>query len=294
MATTMELVERARTLVMGSRRDLTGQMSAANMSDSATTLTLAAAIVGLAVGNVVEVDLELMYVTALPTSTTPTVIRGYAGSQPSDHLASAIVRVNPVAPAHMILANINATLRSLSSPASGLARVGTVDIDTNQGNDGYNLNVDDGYISVRGVRWRTNNNGLWEKVPFQKWAVLPGADTDDFPSGVAIVFNDPPSAYTCRVYVDYAFGELSDAAEDPVSATGLPSTALDLLELGAAIRSVEGREIARTDLSAQGDSRRPEEVPAGSARLSTSLLDRRFQARLAEEAARFARTWTFV
>ncbi|WP_196300826.1 hypothetical protein, partial [Streptococcus pneumoniae] len=84
-----------------------------------------------------------------------------------------------------------------------------------------------------------------------------------------------------------AFGQLSGAAAENVEAsTGLPATAIDIVAMGSAIRSVEAREIHRTQTTSQGDTRRVQDVPMGNALQSTSVLRRTRNERIAEEAAR--------
>lgn len=281
----MEVVERAARHVMSARRDLIGVVGAA-MDATQTTLTLTVAIAGLAAGAELEVGFETMYVVAYTVgATTVTVARGYNATRQMNHRVGDFVRVNPTIPRSFLLAKCNAVLHALSAPTAGLYRLEHTDIATSSGRFGYDLNPVDEFMSVVAVRWRSDNIGSWQTV--RGYSVMTDADLTDFPSGVAIKFDDPPGSYRSRVWYRAGFGELSaDPVENVEAATGLPATAVDILEIGAAILAVEGREIARTDTARQADTARAQDIPTGAANQATARLAARYAARVADEAQR--------
>lgn len=290
MTTVAQVIETARWHILNGRRELAGSLGA-DCTAVATALTLSAAINGLTAGSVLELGTELVYVAAYTAGgTAVTVSRGYLGTSPAAHYTGELARVNPVVPAFIIIEKINAVLNSLSAPQNALAQMLTLDLSTGAGRLGYDLDVVDGFRDVWAVQYRVDNVGGWRKVRVG-WTELEDADTTDFPSGRALIFEAALPPLSTRVWYRAAFGNVSDYADDIEASTGLPSTAIDLLAIGAAIQSVEGREISRADTLAQPDTRRAEEVQVGAATNSTARLQRRYDQRLAEECQRFLVKW---
>lgn len=290
MTTTYELLQRARRLVMGNRRDLMTTVASTELTPTATSLTVASGT-GFAAQHVIEIDSEQMYVSAVSTNTL-TIVRGFNGTEPTEHAVGAYVIGNPTVTLLDLLDAANAELASLSSPENGLYRVWHADITASTGNIGFNLAPLAGFLDVIKVAYRaTPSLNQWK--PIHGWQVQRDALLDDFPSGVGISFpGGLPGTYTTRVWYKAAFGSLSGLpAEDVVAVTGLPATAIDILAMGAALRTVEAREIHRTQTSAQGDTRRVQDVPMGNALQSTSVLRRTRNERIAEEAARLLQAW---
>jgi len=110
--------------------------------------------------------------------------------------------------------------------------------------------------------------------------------TADFASGFAIVLDEPVQAGTLRVRFKTPFTRATTEASDLTSFCGLPSTCDDLVELGVIIRMMAGREVKRSFLESQTDTRRSEEVPPGSARDSVANLLRLRRERITAEAGR--------
>lgn len=290
MSSTLEVLYRARRFINDTRRDQITTLTVA-ATNSGTSLTVASTT-GIAPGSIIECGVEQMLVTAVPG--TVTVIRGWNGTAPATHAIGAPVIINPSTPMQTLLDSANAELNSLSSPENGLFRVLHADINTNVGKIGFDLGVDDpnGFLRVLRVRYRQSNLGDWMPVTGYQWIV--DADTTDFPSTIGVLF---PTGYkgsnTARVWYATAFGQLSPTGltDDVPATTGLLPAAEDILAMGAAIRTVEGREIARAQLSSQSDGRRPSEVPMGNNLQSTSVLRRSRDSRIAEEAARLKARW---
>jgi hypothetical protein len=290
VTTLLDTLARARRLVNGPRRELTTTVATTAVTAAAITVTCASTT-GIAAQSIVEIGLEQMLVTAV-ASPTLTVARGYNGTLPSEHPVGSFVLVNPTLAMLDLLNAANAELNSLSSPQNGLFRVGWTDIASGIAKIGYDLDVADGFIDVLRVRYQRSTLGDWMRVT--DWEIIRDADTAAFPSGVGIIFpRGLPGTLTTRVWYKTSFNSLSgDLAEDIPAHTGLPRTALDVLEVGTAIRAVEGREIARADPFTQGDTRRAQESPMGNNLQSTSVLRRSRDLRIAEEAARLAQQWS--
>jgi hypothetical protein len=76
-----------------------------------------------------------------------------------------------------------------------------------------------------------------------------------------------------------------------LSAAGAGIEIEDLLVLGVQIRMVAGREVKRNFTESQGDTRRADEVPAGSVTNSINNLLRLRRDRIIAEAARLTRQY---
>jgi hypothetical protein len=107
----------------------------------------------------------------------------------------------------------------------------------------------------------------------------------EFGSGTALRLDTVPAANR-DVLVRYTapLGPLTALEDNAQEVTGLEGPAHDIPPLGAAIALAAPRDIRRTDMFAQGDTRRAEEVPAGSpqsaVRALMALRDRRISAEL--------------
>lgn len=292
MTAVAQVLEEVRWHVLNGRRDLVTTV-AADINATTTTVTIPAALTGLAAGQVLECGLELMYVSAYAGATSVTVVRGYAGTSPAAHYAGDILTVNPTVPAWLIMSKINATLAMMSAPQNALARMAYLDLTTTTSKLGYDFPALDGFRDVWVVKQRVDNIGGWRKVPCRA-RLMRDADVADFPSGNAIVFDEPLLPFPTRIWYRCPFDTVNDWGDDIEGATGLPSTAVDVVTLGATILSVEGREISHANRLAQPDPRRPGEVTAGGATNSTARMGARFNQRLMEEGQRFLALWEEV
>lgn len=287
MSACFDVLTRAKRLVMGHRRD---RISVTSIAVTSTDLTITVTSTsGIGAGSIIEIGLEQMLVRSF-NATQMTVVRGVNGTIPTAHASGAFCLFNPPVYMQELLDCANAELSSLSSPQNGLFRVLHTDISTNLGKIGFDLNAGPGFIDVIAARYRQSNLGDW--MPVTGYQILRDADLTDFPSGIGITFpTGTRGTNTTRVWYSTAFGQLASLSEDVQAVTGLPSTAEDILHMGAAIRAVEGREIVRADLSAQMDTRRAAEVPMGNNLQSSSLLRKSRADRIAEEAARLRKQW---
>lgn len=291
MTATYDVLLRARRLINGPRRDLT-TTSVGAVNASATSITVTSAT-GIAAQSVIEVGMEQMLVTSL-VGAVLTVARGYNGTLPASHPAGSYVLVNPTVTMWDLVQAANAEIASLSSPQNGLYRTGFVDISVSTGRLGFDLTgVADGFLGVLAVRYRRSSLLDWVSLRPGGWEVLIQPNSTDFPSGVGIYFpNGIPGAFTTRVHYKAAFNVLSGiGSEDVAATTGLALQAEDIVSLGAAIRAVEGRAVARSDPFTQGDTRRAGEATTTDALQGTSALRRTRAERIAEEAARLRALW---
>lgn len=278
---------------------LTGQREPRNVLQTTvdaddTTVALTYSVKGAQEGSRLAVDFEDCYVVASdPTAKTATVIRGQFGTSGAAHTAGATIWVNPKFSRAQILRAVNDELRSLS--AAGLYQMATLDLTflpTVMGYDFTGVTPDDVLDVYEVLADYPGPTTAW--VPLTHYRVIRDAPSGDFPSGMGIVLNEGGHpGFTVRVTYKTRFTAMtsSQGASEVATVSGLDSEAHDLLAIGAAIRLVSGAEVRRSQLNAQPDTRRAEEVPPGATLQSVRGLMALREQRLAEEKARLARRY---
>lgn len=236
-------------------------------------------------GQQVAVDFEVFEVWGAADKTV-TVEGGQEGSTPADHATGAHVVLSPKFPRNTILKVTNDVLADLSTPTRGLFQVVSQEITVAAGVEGYELDAE--AQEVYDVEWRpvASSKG-WESVHHRNWRAQLKADLTDFPSGKAIFLDAGiPDGYLVRVTYKAAFSPITATTADVAATSGLAATAVDILDLGAAVRLMAPLEPARNYTDAQGDTRRAEEVPAGAQDRSVRALLALRDDRIKAEAAR--------
>lgn len=260
-----------------------------DISAAAASLTIQYATPGVVAGSTIEIGSELMYVHAV-ASTTVTVARGYAGSAAASHTAGDLITVNPKFPTYRIINALNADLRDLSSPVTGLYQAKTETFTYQSNIAGYNLTNVTSINGVLSVTWE--DESAYEGEPeIHSWRLLRNRDTDVFASGFALILNQgATSGQTVRVTYKAPFTEISSVS-DALSTVGLLAEAYDVPPLGAAMALMAGAPIRREFIDEQFSSRRSEEVPPGA--ISASMRDLRLRRsdRVNAEAARLAQLY---
>lgn len=261
---------------------------ASTVSSSDTTLTMSYGLGSLRENTVFEIESELMYVwEANTTSKTVTVERGFGGTTAASHSAGAIVTVNPRFPRYQVLTAINSELSDLSSPLNGLFQLKTVDLSYNGNDRMVDMTGVTGILDLYDVRYRYLNDD-WPVI--RNVRLMRDMPTTDFASGFALTFDVGSRSGTYRVSYRAPFSTASTESS-VMSASGISADLEDLVVLGAQIRLMAGREIKRNFTESQGDTRRSEEVPAGSITNSVNNLLRLRRDRIIAEAARLARQY---
>jgi hypothetical protein len=279
----------ATILNRASRQLLSGTVEernklAATINDSTTSVVLSYDLGGFRPGSVFELESELFYVWEANTATkTLTVERGFHGTTPAAHSANVLATVNPRFPRGQMLDAVNSELDDLSSTANGLFKVTALDITYNGSDRQINLTSATNVLELIDVRLRytADDYPVIRGVRLQR--DLP---TSDFASGIAIVFDEECMAGSLRVRYKSPFTRATSESSDLTSFCGLPATCDDLVELGVIIRMMAGREIKRSFIESQGDTRRSDEVPPGSSRDSVANLLRLRRERITAEAGR--------
>jgi hypothetical protein len=261
---------------------------AVSCDSSTTTLTLSYALNGVRENTVFEIGSEMMYVwESNSTAKTLTVERGFGGTTASAHTLGDIVTVSPRFPRGQMFTALNSELSDLSSPLNGLFQIKTVDLAYNGSDRMVNLTGVTSMLDLYDVRYRYLND---DYPVVRNVRLLRDMPTADFASGFALAFDTYIRSGTVRVIYKSAYDQL--ATESSVlSASGIGTELEDLLVLGVQIRMVAGREVKRNFTESQGDTRRAEEVPAGSVTNSINNLLRLRRDRIIAEAARLMRQY---
>lgn len=286
MTTAQSLIDATRKTLLGGLVEERNFLSAPYVANSGT-LSFTAPAGGIKAGAMLSIGLNSIYVISV-SGTTATVQAGQDGSTDANAASGATVRVRPRFPDFDILTALNDDLRALSSPINGLFRMRTVDITATGNTVGYDLTGVTDLIDVHSVRYAmTGSFGMTPRIHRTSWRLERNNDVSEYPSGLRLeIYAGGQPGQPITVQYRAPFGTLSTAADVVETVTGLPSTAVDLPPMGAALRLMAGREIKRSFTEAQGDTRRADEVAAGAAQASFSYLRKQRQDRIVDEASR--------
>lgn len=260
---------------------------ASGVSASATSLTTTYQAPAIKSGAKLSIDIEDYYVKAV-TGATVTVEPGDFGSTAAAHASGAKIQVNAEFTPFEIFREMNNELHALSSPANGLFRANTVTLTSNPAVLGYDLtgvtNVD-GIITVLAEAPAMRG---WSPVA---WRLERNLATADFASGMALFPDGGHPGRDLRVVFRDQFAPLTALANVASTTTGLAESAVELLAMGAALRLAGVAEIDRNLTSSQGNSRRANEVPAGSRVNAIRGLAGMYRQRVVQEANRLKRSY---
>ena len=288
MSTAGALINRvSRQLLSGTIEERNKLATTVTSSD--TSIVMSYDLAGLRTGSVFEIDSELMYVwVAESGSKTLTVERGYLGTTAAAHTAGALAILNPRFPQQQLLDSFNQELDDLSSPSNGLFRVVTASVDYNGADRQVNLTSATTIIDLIDVRLRY----LASDYPVLRGVRLSrDLPTSDFASGFALTFDEVSMAGTLRVRYKAPFVRASTISSDIQSVCLMPINMEDIVEMGVMARMLAVREVKRNFIESQGDTRRSDEVPAGSISNSVTNILRLRRDRIIAEASKLARQY---
>ena len=288
MSTAGALLNRvSRQLLSGTIEERNKLATTVTSSDS--SIVMSYDLNALRAGGVFELDAELIYIWAADAATkTLTVQRGYADTTAAAHTAGAIVILNPRFPQQQMLDALNQDIDDLSSPLNGLYRVVSASVDYNGSDRQINLTDATSVIDLIDVRLRY----LSSDYPVLRGVRLArGLPTSDFASGYAVTFDEQSMAGTLTVRYKAPFTRAATTTSDVQTSCLVPQTMEDILEMGVMARMLSVREVKRNFIESQGDTRRSDEVPAGSMSNSFTNISRLRRDRIIAEAARLARQY---
>lgn len=283
MATFQDLVADVRRRVYGS---MTENVNLVQTSASAgqTSLQLELGVDGIQKGMLISSGLNVWFVKGVySTTNTVFVVPGYDGSPQQAVAAGDMVYVRPRMTDWFAFNALNDTLRRMSSPENGLYRIGTWVADVDATYQTYAVpEAAANMTNILRVRWRLpGTTDVWTELPDRTWRWMYSTEQN-----VIRVLRNIPSGTEIEFTYKSPFTLATSLADDPVADCGLTESMLDIPALGAAADLLRTTESRRTQVTTQGDSRRPEEVPVTSNASIASQLDRQFRDRVQEEMIR--------
>lgn len=277
-----ELIEETRRLILASTREERNKLAVSIFSGS-TGLTLTYPLGQITRGTKLSIDLEDIYVWEASGLSITAMDRGQWGSTAASHSAGVPIHVNPKFSNWEIFNAINDEIGSLSSPTNGLFRVATTELVYNPVISGYEYDETD-LLSILEVRYGVHGPSR-EYLLSNDWEFSSDM-SDEFSTGAAIFVRDAVVGQPVLIKGKFAFTPLTPFLTTDLSTTGLPTTAYDILSLGAAWRLTAGLESARNYSTGQGDTRRANEVPPGANLGGSREWGRLREIRIREEASR--------
>lgn len=273
-----------RTYLLTGQREIRNRL-ASTLTDTQETVTFDFDLQSVTPGVRLAVGLEEMHVwSVVGTSRTATVERGTDGSPASEHPQGEIVWVAPRFSPYDVFLAINDELRGLSSPVNGLYQRKTADISLLSNVRAYDLPTD--LVDIIGVYYTTDSySEVWYQLGRKDWSFTSGLPTTEFASGMALGIPYLSPHHDVRVVYKAAF-DIVNALDDELTDTGLPATATDIVEVGAALRLAAGRPIRRAFTEGQSDTRRADEVSTSDVLRAPAAAQQLYRQRIAEEAAR--------
>lgn len=292
MSTVGTVVDRTlRQLMSGTIEERNKTVGA--LTATSTSIVFQYDLGGVRAGGVIQIDNELMYVWEVSSgSKTVEVERAWNGTAAAAHASGAVAIVDPKFPRSQILEAINAEIDDLSSPMNGLYQIKSLELNYNGTWNMINLPTTDKIIDLVSVTVRY----IATDYPvIRRCRLIRDLPNDDFSAGYAIRFDEQVRAGRMIVVYKAPFTNVTTETQNLQNIAGFPTTAEDILIMGAQIRLVSPREVKRNFTESQGDTRRSEEVPTGSVSSSINNIIRMRRDRITAEAARLARQYpTFL
>ena len=249
-----------------------------------TSLQLELGVDGIQRGMLISSGLNVWFVKGVySTDNTVFVIPGYDNSPQNPVAPGDLVYIRPRMTDWYAFNAINDQLRRLSSPDAGLYRIGTWVAEVDPTYQTYAVPVEAAdMINVLRVRWRwPGTPDVWSDLAPRHYRWVYSTEQNNIRLLLSI-----PSGTEIEFTYKAPFVQATSLADDPVADLGLAESMVDIPSLGAAIDLLRTTESRRTQVSTQGDSRRPEEVPVSSNSAIAAQLDREYRQRIQDEMTR--------
>jgi hypothetical protein len=246
-------------------------------------------------GTILSVGLELLLVTGTPSGGTVSVQGAYLGSTAANHAIGALCYVNRRFTDFECFQQINHVLDELGG--KGLWNLAECTLTYNPVQQAYDLTdvvtstAVTNYIAPIALRYRTPlPDRKYLTVPSHVFEVLPmGSTTVDtnFPSGYQLILNHAawPGQHMLFLY-QQGFSSFGSATDDAQTVAHLASTMNDIPPMGAMIRMVPPREVARNQPYAQPDGRLATETPPQAIASSANKVQQMYEDRINDEKER--------
>lgn len=232
----------------------------------------------------IEIDDELMYVTAFTlatdaTLTVPLVNRGYFSTTAASHSSGALVRFAPSFPRSEIKRAINDTILAVYPKVWGVSSttfqyapaVNTYALPSNVNN-------------VLTVSFESIGSSK-EWPPIRNWRVDSGADTATFGTPNTITLYSPVTpGSTVRVTYTRGPSTLANSSDDFAAVTTFQESMRDVIILGACYRLLSTIDAALVQYTSPENQLQSSKLQPGSATNAAKYFYALYQQRLTEES----------
>lgn len=283
MTTMQDVVDDVRRRVYGS---MTENVNLIQTSASAgqTSLQLELGVDGIQKGMLLSSGLNVWFVKGVySTDNTVFVIPGYDGSPQNAVNAGDMVYVRPRVTDWLVYNCVNDQLRAMSSPDNGLYKIGTWVAEVDPTYQTYDVPAEAANMTnLLRVRWRwPGTPDVWSDLAPRHYRWQYSTEQN-----LIRLFLSIPSGTEIEFTYKAPFTLATSLSDDLVTDCGLTETMLDIPSLGASVQLLYTTESRRTQVTTQGDSRRPEEVPVSANSAIAGQLQRQFKGRMQEEMTR--------
>jgi hypothetical protein len=281
MTTMKDLVADTRRIAYGSMSDQLAFL-AEEAAANATTLVMVSDVTPIQPGMVLSANLNVWYVISTDTSTkTVTVYPNYDNSRSDLVPVGTPVMIRPRVTDWVLFNAVNDAVRIMDSPVRGLYREASWE----DSNPGYwnEYTIPDVAANMTNlirvsIKVQGSGDGWWEVPPNSvQWQPE---------HGVIRLTTYGGRGHTVRFDYKSPFVVAADLTSDTDTDMNLTAGMLDIPPLGAAATLLLTTESRRTQIHAQGDPRRADEVPPGSNTMVARETRRRFEERMDEEYIR--------
>lgn len=289
MPTIRDLVDKTRQMVWGSTTDPLNVLSQ-DYTPGDSTISLAYNARGVTSGSLVSVGLNTFYVLQQSSDqATLSVLPGADGGPNEAVNAGAVVRLRPKATDWSIFREVHDAIVDMSSPRTGLFWGASFTAAPRYNTDMYPMpqtwwDADNQPQRMLRARWRERGTGSYYTLHSAEWQ----------PERFAVrIYQEPDNASEYEFTFGFPFLAPSSLDDECFDLGMTERSTQDIPPLRAASRlalSVEGR---RAQPFAQGDSRRPDEVPMTASVTVAREFSREYREAVMAERTRLQSLWDF-
>jgi hypothetical protein len=233
----------------------------------------------------VEIDDELIWIDSFDKTSNTAIVapygRGYRGTTAVSHTAGTRVTIAPTFPRFAIERNINSAVDAVYPDLYGTA---TTTFSFSAARTTYPLPAD--CIDILGISWQTIGPSK-EWLPIRHYRVDRTADPATWSTGKTISISDgiiPGRTVTIR-YSNKP-PTMSNTTDNFETVTGLPSSAREVIVLGAAYRMAVYLDLGRVPATTAEAAAQGTANPIGSAANLSRMLKQMYNDRLLVEVRR--------
>jgi hypothetical protein len=285
MTTMQDLISDTRRMAYGSLGDQIN-LVATEYTANDTSLILDMDVSNITQGMMLSSGLNVWYTKGTDiASKTVFVIPGYDNAPKTNLSVGEFVYIKPRVTDWFLFETINQEIAHLSSPDSGLYKIGMWEVPVDPTWQTYA--IPSGAFNMIGllrIRFRMpGSTDVWIDVPEKAYRVQINPTFGD--SYIRLLRNIP-SGTNLQFLYKAPFTRASALTDDVEAVCGLTDTMMDIPPLGALGSLLRTTESRRMQVQQQGDARRATEVSGGYNLQTAQAVDREYRSRVLEEMAR--------